>query len=230
MSDFKNLCRTINNLQNELEYFADILKKSDKEPELLLSENLLPTNIDRVYVLTRLLVAYGEEEFNDFINEYFDRILHVLSFKIPIKDIELSHTYYDDEYVLIGKVDDIPKIIINTFEKTITFLPDENLLQAYEEMDSCQELIYDLERQLQFVSANSSKFAFNKKKHEEQVKSQAGTIIAQLSVEKRNLSNLKEMVNDYEQNNMWIQELLDKFTSRLVNYYHYSIKKLEDSE
>ena len=230
MIGFDNTIKTIKALRNDLDSFINILKESDKNPELLLSEYVLPSESDRMYVLTRLMVEFGEEGFNAFISEYFDKILQTLTLKIPISEIMLTPAYFEDEYVILGIIEDTPKMVINTFNKTISYLPDENFNKIYADMDACNELIYTLEQQLEMVTADSDKITFNKKKHEANIKSQAAAIVAQLGIEKQNLANVKDTLAEYQHYADGLHETLSKYASRLVNYYGYVILKTEDSE
>lgn len=227
MTGFDNVAKTIKELRYELDSFCEILKKSDENPELLLTEYVLPTEADRMYVLTRFMSKFGEENFNAFIMEYFEKILKTLSLKIPIDELKLTPAYYNDEYVILGLVDDIPKMVINTFEKTVSFIQDDNVLQMYSDMDACQDLIYDLEQKLEAVSAESDKITLNKKRHAEKIKTETNMIITQLGIEKQNLSRIRENLEEYQQQMMSIQEMLDRYASRLVNYYKYVIIRTE---
>jgi hypothetical protein len=227
MIGFDGVINTVSELQDELNSLQKILIESDSDPEVLLKEYVLPTESDRMYVLTRLMVKFGEEKFNAFIFEYFDKILKVLSTRIPIDEVVLAPSYYDDEYVIIGSINDKPQFVINTFEKTVSLLPDEYSLKIYEEIENCQALIYELEQQLNNIPSMQNNFTLNKKRQAQKIKTDTDRIIAQLGIEKQTLSRLKDTLTQYQLENSNVQELSNRYVSRLRNYYQYVILKTE---
>lgn len=228
MEGFKAMTQTLVSLQKYFDIINTTVMESDKDTEILLKEQFLPYQADRQYVLNNLLAYFGEEMFNQFINEYFDKILKTLSWKIPIEEVILQPEVYNGDFRLVGYVDEIPSIVINTFAKTIEYIEDDTRKNLVAEQEACLQLIEELEEKLNAESIKSGK-AFTKNMREKQ-KAKLEIIITQLGIEKQNLSRINEEIESYDNAHAYVDEVLEKYINRLMNYYQFTLLKTEDSE
>ena len=228
MEGFKSMSQTLVSLQRYFDMINIIVAESDKDAEILLKEQFLPYQADRQYILNNLLAYFGEDVFNQFISEYFDKILKTLAWKIPIDDVSLQPELYDGDFRLIGYVDEIPCIVINTFAKTIEYVEDDTRKNLVAEQEACLQLIEELEAQLNTESLKSGK-ALTKVRKEKQ-KGKLEILIAQLGIEKQNLARINEEIEFYDNSHAYVDEILEKYSNRLINYYQFTLLKKEDSE
>lgn len=228
MEGFNTMSKTLAALEGYLESINQIIIKSESDPEILLTERFLPYDIDRQYILSNLLIGFGEEAFSTFILEYFNKITSTLAWRIPIDDVVLKPEIYGNDYRLIGYIDDVPRIVINTFAKTVEYIEDDTRKNLVAEQSECLQLISDLEEQLNMESVNIKK-SITKSRKEKQ-REQVEILIAQLGVEKQNLSKINEEIEAYDNANAFVKETIERYISRLTSYYKFSRVKQEDSE
>lgn len=228
MDGFNALSQTLVSLQRYFDIINTITTQSDKDPEILLKEQFLSFQADRQYILNNMLAGFGAEVFDAFIAEYFDKVLRTLSWKIPIEDVVLQPELYEGDFVLVGYIDDIPRTIINTFDKTVKHLNDDTKEKLIAEQEDCLQLIQDLEEQLNNESIKSGK-AVTKARKEKQ-KGKLEILITQLGIEKQNLSRINEEIAVYDNEHAYVDELLERYTNRLTNYYQFTLLKRVYSE
>lgn len=221
MSEFKNMEQTLTKLQNYYEHLKQVLKEAENNPEILLTDDFLNYPLDRQYILMGLTACFGEDALVSFIEEYFNKILKVFSLKIPIDEIELSPTIYHDKYVLVGFIDEEPKIIIDTFSKTIEYVLDESLVDLMDERDASIALINELEMKLEDLASQSKQLITKRQKQNHQ--QMLNTLVTQIGLEKQQLSIINDSLIDVENANAFIHETLDRFTSRLINLFGFKL-------
>lgn len=221
MDGFKNAAQMLSSMQNYFEFLKNIIEQSETRPELLLSDQFLAYPLDRDYIFAGLISCFGEEGFEMFLDEYFDKIIKLLTLKIPMKEIVLVPQVYQEKYVLIGHIKDEPKIIIDTFSKTLEHVQDERLLALTTARNESLDLLTDLEMNLNDFSNKYGSLIAKKQKY----KNQFAEIVTQIGAEKQELSKLNAAIEEFEAASAETHDLAEKYLLRLVKQFDFRILK-----
>jgi hypothetical protein len=132
---------------------------------------------------------------------------------------------FNGQFGLLGLVKNTPIMFINTFTKTVQYLPDEQRLELEQSITKSENFINQLMEELESLKSQKGGFlkAVNKKAYEEKLKATQSTIMGQIYAEKNTLRTLQENLEYYDNQVAEILQIRDRYFSRLKTYFNFQL-------
>lgn len=226
-------------LLERMQTIQNIIKESDKNPDIYLKEQLFENMFEAEFILNNAYVSYGEKAVEGFQIDFIQKVFTTLKANISNNDfsfetmvdengfyfIQIS-TYFTDE--------NIPIINLYPYFKKYEILENERLLQLREIEAQAEEEVNSYKDRIEFLKQCFKNHALyadgnvklflqmnNKKKRDEILGADMMQTNANLQIANNNLMNIRDEINELNNTLNSVSISRDRYTERLRNRYQY---------
>ncbi len=229
----------INRLVERMQRIQNIIKESDKNPDIYLKEQLFENLFEAEFVLNNAYVSYGEKAIEGFQVDFIQKVFMTLKTNITTNDFSFETMVDENGFYFIQvstyfSQENIPILNIYPYFKRYEVLENERLLElkkleaeAEEEVNSCKDRIEFLKQCFKnhalYADGNVKLFLQmnNKKKRTEILSTDMTQTNTQLHIANDHLMNIRDEINELNNTLNSISITRDRYTERLRNRYKY---------
>lgn len=229
----------INRLLERMQTIQNIIKESDKNPDIYLKEQLFENIFEAEFVLNNAYISYGEKAIEGFQVDFIQKVFTTLKTSIVNNDFSFETMVDENGFYFIQistyfSEENIPILNLYPYFKRYEILENKQLLelrelekQAEEEVNSYKEKIEFLKQCFKnhalYADGNVKLFLQmnNKKKRDEILGADMMQTNAQLQIANNNLMNIRDEINELHNTLNSISITRDRYTERLRNRFQY---------
>lgn len=234
----------INRLINRMQIIQNIIKESDKNPDIYLKEQLFENIFEAEFVLNNALVSYGEKAVEGFQVDFIQKVFTTLKSSISNSDFSFETMVDENGFYFIQistyfTEENIPILNIYPYFKRYEVLEYERLSQLREYEAQAEEEVNSYKDRIDFLKQCFKNHALyadgnvklflqmnNKKKRDEILGADMMQTNANLQIANNQLMNIRDEINEINNTLNSISISRDRYTERLRNRYQYlSLKK-----
>lgn len=234
----------INRLINRMQTIQNIVKESDKNPDIYLKEQLFENIFEAEFILNNALVSYGEKAVEGFQVDFIQKVFTTLKSSISNSDFSFETMVDENGFYFIQistyfTEENIPILNIYPYFKRYEVLEYERLSQLREYEAQAEEEVNSYKDRIDFLKQCFKNHALyadgnvklflqmnNKKKKDEILGADMMQTNANLQIANNQLMNIRDEINEINNTLNSISISRDRYTERLRNRYQYlSLKK-----
>lgn len=229
----------INRLIDRMQIIQNIIKESDKNPDIYLKEQLFENIFEAEFVLNNALVSYGEKAVEGFQVDFIQKVFTTLKSSISNSDFSFETMVDENGFYFIQistyfTEENIPILNIYPYFKRYEVLEYERLSQLREYEAQAEEEVNSYKDRIDFLKQCFKNHALyadgnvklflqmnNKKKRDEILGADMMQTNANLQITNNHLMNIRDEINEINNTLNSISIGRDRYTERLRNRYQY---------
>lgn len=229
----------INRLIDRMQIIQNIIKESDKNPDIYLKEQLFENIFEAEFVLNNALVSYGEKAVEGFQVDFIQKVFTTLKSSISNSDFSFETMVDENGFYFIQistyfTEENIPILNIYPYFKRYEVLEYERLSQLREYEAQAEEEVNSYKDRIDFLKQCFKNHALyadgnvklflqmnNKKKRDEILGADMMQTNANLQIANNQLMNIRDEINEINNTLNSVSISRDRYTERLRNRYQY---------
>lgn len=229
----------INRLIDRMQIIQNIIKESDKNPDIYLKEQLFENIFEAEFVLNNALVSYGEKAVEGFQVDFIQKVFTTLKSSISNSDFSFETMVDENGFYFIQistyfTEENIPILNIYPYFKRYEVLEYERLSQLREYEAQAEEEVNSYKDRIDFLKQCFKNHALyadgnvklflqmnNKKKRDEILGADMMQTNANLQIANNQLMNIRDEINEINNTLNSVSIGRDRYTERLRNRYQY---------
>lgn len=229
----------INRLIDRMQIIQNIIKESDKNPDIYLKEQLFENIFEAEFILNNALVSYGEKAVEGFQVDFIQKVFTTLKSSISNSDFSFETMVDENGFYFIQistyfTEENIPILNIYPYFKRYEVLEYERLSQLREYEAQAEEEVNSYKDRIDFLKQCFKNHALyadgnvklflqmnNKKKRDEILGADMMQTNANLQIANNQLMNIRDEINEINNTLNSVSIGRDRYTERLRNRYQY---------